>query len=153
MRVECVSIIYQPPLVLLGMKKVRFGKGKYNGFGGGVEIGETLEQTVIRETREEAGITIVNPERMGKIKFHFQNKEPNHLVHFFRAEYFFGTVKESEEMRPEWFSVEEIPYDQMWEGDRYWLPLLLKGKYFTGKFNFNKMDSISKFSLKILDKF
>jgi len=152
MKLECVSIIHQPPWVLLGMKKVRFGKGKYNGFGGSVERGETLEQTAIRETYEEAGITIIDPKRMGKIKFHFQNKEPDHLVHFFRAKYFFGTAKESEEMKPEWFREWEIPYNQMWEGDKYWLPLLLKEKYFTGKFNFNKSDSISKFSLNISDK-
>ena len=74
MRVESVSIVYEHPGILLGMKKVRFGKGKYNGFGGGVKRGETLEQSAIRETWEETGegITLINPRRIGKILFNFQ---------------------------------------------------------------------------------
>jgi hypothetical protein len=31
-------------------------------------------------------------------------------------------------MRPQWFSLDSIPYDLMWEGDRLWLPLLIKGQ-------------------------
>lgn len=42
-RIETVSIIYQHPVVLLGMKKKRLGKGMYNGFGGGVEPGRVKQ--------------------------------------------------------------------------------------------------------------
>jgi 8-oxo-dGTP pyrophosphatase MutT (NUDIX family) len=39
------------------MKKRGFGNGKYNGFGGKVENGETIQQAAIRETIEESGLT------------------------------------------------------------------------------------------------
>ncbi|MCK4647615.1 8-oxo-dGTP diphosphatase [Candidatus Pacearchaeota archaeon] len=152
MRTECVSILYKRPWVLLGLKKEGFGKGKYNGFGGGIEKGETLEEAAIRETYEEAGITIKNLERMGQIRFYFQGKEQDHLVNFFLASDFSGVAKETKEMKPEWFRRDKLPYYRMWEDDRYWLPLLLEGKYFTGKFNFNKKNLISKLKLNILDK-
>jgi len=35
-------------------------------------------------------------------------------------------VKETEEMKPEWFSIDEIPYDKMWDDDSYWMPRILK---------------------------
>ena len=57
-KTETVLIIHQHPKILLGMKKVRFGKGKYNGFGGRVENGETLEECAIRETYEETGLKV-----------------------------------------------------------------------------------------------
>jgi 8-oxo-dGTP pyrophosphatase MutT (NUDIX family) len=147
-KIETVSIIYSHPKILLGMKKVRFGKGKYNGFGGGVENGESLEECVIRETFEETGgIIIINPLRMGEILFHSQSEEDDHNVHFFRANQFRGSPRETEEMAPEWFNVGDIPYDEMWPDDRYWLPLLLEGRYFKGEFEFDLEGGIAKHEL------
>ena len=135
--IETVSIVYQHPRILLGMKKQRFGKGKYNGFGGEVEDGETLEQSVVRETLEEAGITIISPELMGKILFQFKSDEQDHLVYFFRTMQYQGIPQESDEMKPEWFDIDNIPYEEMWADDKYWLPLLLDDKKFEGNFQFN----------------
>ena len=42
-RIETVVIVYQPPRILLSMKKGKFGKGRYNGFGGKVELNEIQE--------------------------------------------------------------------------------------------------------------
>lgn len=147
MREEVISIIYQHPGILLGMKKTKFGKGKYNGFGGGVEKGETLEQAVIRETFEEAGIQIKNPERMGKNLFQFDDGEQDHLVHFFKSTEYTGIITETEEMTPEWFHIKDIPYEKMWEDDKYWLPLLLEGKKFKGIFHFDKDRKIYDYKL------
>ena len=43
-------------LILLGMKKRGFGTGKWNGFGGKVEAGESNEQAALRELKEESSI-------------------------------------------------------------------------------------------------
>ena len=144
-KIETLVVVYQPPRVLLAMKKVRFGKGKYNGFGGGCKDGESLEQCAIREFAEETGgAKLIDPRLLGKIKFTFLGSdEPDHLVHFYRAPGFEGTLRETEEMKPEWFEEKEIPYEKMWLDDRYWLPILLAGKSFEGWFNFKdgKIDS------------
>ena len=129
------------------MKKINFGKGKYNGFGGGVKDGESLEKCVIRETFEESYITIINPERMGEIKFQFESDEQDHLVNFFRAMQFFGQPSETNEMKPEWFNVNQIPYNQMWEDDKYWLPLLISGQKFKGDFLFDAYNKIIRYKL------
>jgi ADP-ribose pyrophosphatase YjhB (NUDIX family) len=151
MRIETVSIVYQPPRILLGMKKKRLGAGKYNGFGGGVEWWESLEECAVRETSEEAGITLLNPERYGNILFQFQIDEQDHLVHFFRASEYNGVARESDEMKPEWFDEMNIPYDKMWADDKYWLPLMLAGKKFEGNFVFDKNGGIYLHKLNEVD--
>ncbi len=152
MKVETVSIIYNHPKILLGMKKIRFGKGKYNGFGGGVEKYESIKESAIRETLEESGILMINPLKKGEILFHFQSNEDDHQVHFFRSDKFQGTPIETNEMKPFWFHINQIPYDKMWPDDKYWLPLLLENKCFTGYFEFNLDRKIANYQIKEVDK-
>jgi len=45
-------------------------------------------------------------------------------------------------MRPEWFKVSGIPYEQMWIDDKYWLPLLLDNKRFNGDLIYEGYDKI-----------
>jgi 8-oxo-dGTP diphosphatase / 2-hydroxy-dATP diphosphatase len=151
-KVETLITIYQNPKILLGMKKVRFGKGKYNGFGGKVKPGENLKECVTRETQEESGLKIKDLKKMGKILFSFESDEPDHLVHFFVATEFEGTPIETEEMKFEWFNINEIPYDKMWPDDIYWLPILLKGKKFNGKFKFNLQNEIKYHEIREVDE-
>ncbi len=146
-KIETVSIIYQHPKILLGMKKVRFGKGLYNGFGGSVEKDEGLINCAIRETKEEAGIIMINPIEMGEILFHFQSTEPNHEVHFFKSNHYIGKPKKSNEMKPKWFNINKIPYKQMWIDDKYWLPLLLENKFFKGEFHLDLERKIKAYEL------
>ena len=54
----------------------------------------------------------------------------------FATSSFEGKPQETEEMIPQWFDMDSIPYDQMWEDDRLWYPLLLQGKHFIGDFDF-----------------
>jgi 8-oxo-dGTP diphosphatase/2-hydroxy-dATP diphosphatase len=137
MRIETLVIVLQAPRILLAMKKQRLGAGKYNGFGGGVDNGESLQDCAIRETREEAGITILDPIYLGKILFKFlDTNEQDHQVHFYKATKFEGEPRETEEMKPVWFDQDNLPYDNMWIDDRYWMPLLLQDKKFMGEFHF-----------------
>ncbi len=136
-----LCIIHQHPKVLLGMKKRGFGAGRWNGFGGKVSEGESIEEAVKREIREEAGIEIEDFNKVGIIEFEFQGKPEILEVHIFRAENFSGEPVESEEMKPQWFHVDEIPFDEMWKDDIYWLPLLLESKKFKGKILFDNSDN------------
>ncbi|MEK7108993.1 MAG: 8-oxo-dGTP diphosphatase [Patescibacteria group bacterium] len=125
--------------LLLAMKKVRFGAGKYNGTGGHVEEGETPVAAAVRETFEEAGVTVLpeHAEPRGAIHFSFEGKPDwERLVHVFLAEKWAGEPVESDEMVPEWFALDAIPYDRMWIDDKHWLPLVLEGKAIDAEFHF-----------------
>lgn len=121
--------------ILLIEKKRGHGAGKINGPGGKIDPGETPLQSAIRETQEELLITPLEPVKLGELHFHMTDV-PHIICHVFRAEGFQGTPTETDEAVPVWHSFAEIPYDRMWEDDRYWLPLLLAKKSFEGKFSF-----------------
>lgn len=139
-----LGIVYQPPRVLLGMKKRGFGAGRWNGFGGKLQDGESLEESLRREFKEEAGIDIGHLEKRGILEFEYANNPEVFQVHIYLVREYTGEVSESEEMRPQWFSVEAIPFDTMWPDDAFWFPLFLAGKKFRGKFYFDENDAILK---------
>lgn len=141
-KIMTLCIIHQHPKVLLGMKKCGFGSGRWNGFGGKVLEGEEIEDAARRELSEEAGVEVGNIEKYGVIDFEFDGNPEILEVHIFKAGDFVGEPKESDEMRPQWFFVDEIPFKEMWPDDIYWVPLFLKGRKFKGKFKFGKGDSI-----------
>ena len=128
------------PQILLGYKKRGFGQGKYDGFGGKVLQGEDILAAALRELHEESGI-IVNPldlSSYGVITFSFPNKpEWDQEVHIFLAEKWSGIPAESEEMRPAWFPLSQIPYDQMWDDSHLWLPYILSRKTIHASFKMN----------------
>ncbi len=142
-------MIYQHPKVLLGMKKRRFGVGRWNGFGGKIEKGETLEQAATRELKEEVGIEAVKMEKQGILEFSFESDPAVLEVHIFRVTEFRGEPIETEEMKPQWFHVDHIPFEQMWSDDIHWFPFFLAGQKFRGKFLFDR-PSNAEYSAKIL---
>lgn len=146
-----LCIIHQPSKVLLGLKKRGFTMGVWNGFGGKVQSSETIDECVKREVFEEAGVEIEDPVKVGIIEFEFQNSREILEVHIYRAEKFSGEPAESDEMKPKWFQINEIPFDKMWSCDKLWLPLLLSGKKFKGKF-FLDRPADADYSGKIINK-
>lgn len=134
--------------VLLGMKKRGFGANRWNGFGGKVESGETIQEAAIRECREEAGVEVREMNDVGILDFEFSNGSLLE-VHLFKVLKFSGEPRESEEMKPQWFAIQDIPYAYMWRDDMYWLPHVLYGKRVQGKFFFGEGDVIMDYSLVI----
>ena len=162
-KILTLCIIHQHPRVLLGMKKRGFGAGfstekqglgmgRWNGFGGKLEPGESIEDAAKREVLEEAGVKVVSLEKMGQIDFEFVGDPQALEVHVFRVASFLGNPVESDEMKPQWFHVDEIPFDQMWPDDKYWLPLFLAGKKFKGKFIFEGQDKILEHKMETVLK-
>lgn len=139
--------------ILLGMKKRGFGAGRWNGFGGKVQEGETIEAAAKRETAEECGIVITGMKEVGVHEFEFEKERGTILeVHVFWITGFTGAPTETEEMRPEWFPLNAIPYDEMWPDDRYWLPIFLTGKKFRTKFLFGEEDSVLEQDIRVLEE-
>lgn len=128
--------------VLLGYKKQGFGSGKFAGFGGKLELGETPPACAVRELSEECGLQVDASHRqalayVGALTFIFPARPDwDELVHAFIVHAWQGQVTESSEMRPAWFRLDAIPYDRMWDDNRYWLPQALAGHKLNGRFVF-----------------
>lgn len=115
------------------MKKRGFGVGKWNGVGGKVDANETIEEAAVRECQEEIDVTPYDLQYIGRLHFYEQNDpEFHHDCHIFITTRWEGEPAESEEMRPQWFPVQKIPYHTMWADDTLWYPLMLDGKQFKG---------------------
>ena len=138
MKLVTILFLRKGDQILLALKKRGFGEGKWNGVGGKADPGESATQAAIRECQEEIGVTPINPTLVGKIKF-YEKTDPSfgHYAHVFFATEWGGQPTETEEMRPEWFTVQDIPYDKMWVDDILWLPLVLDGKLLEATITFD----------------
>ena len=121
--------------VLLIRKKRGLGAGKINGPGGRLEKNETPEECAIRETNEELIINPINVRPAGELFFHAEDMPRIH-GHVFIATDFDGTPTETEEAGPIWFALDDIPFEEMWEDDKYWLRQVLNGRSVRGYFTF-----------------
>lgn len=86
--------------------------------------------------------------KLGIIYFEFEGNPSELVVHVYKTEDYEGELIESEEMRPKWFNINEIPYDKMLLDDELWYPLMLEGKSFEGKFYFKGHNEILKYYIK-----
>jgi 8-oxo-dGTP diphosphatase/2-hydroxy-dATP diphosphatase len=135
-KVLTLCLVHESPRILLGMKKRGFGSGRWNGFGGKVEPGETIEQAAHRELKEEAGIAVTHMEKAGELLFEFVGDPVRLEIHVFRGHGVIGEPIESDEMRPQWYTERTLPYEQMWADDVHWFPYFLAGTPFEGTFVF-----------------
>ena len=121
---------------LLIHKKRGLGAGKINAPGGRLEDGESPLACAIREVEEEVCVTPKGITQQGELFFQFTN---GHSIHgyVFKATSCDGDPQETEEATPFWAPLADLPYDRMWADDRLWIPLLLAGNTFTGKFLFD----------------
>ena len=123
--------------ILLIRKKRGLGAGKINGPGGRLDPGETPIQCAVREVQEELGVTPLDLKKRGEHKFQFIDGYSIH-VHVFRANDIDGRPIETEEAIPLWTPLNAIPYHEMWEDDEIWIPHLIAGNQFHGRFLFDK---------------
>jgi mutator protein MutT len=136
-----LCLLIKPGEILLAMKKRGFGMGRWNGYGGKIESGETILEAAVREVAEEIGVVCNQNdlEEVARLKFYFPiKKEWDQEVVIFLVQNWNGEPTETEEMKPQWFRIVELPFDQMWPDDRYWLPKVLAGKKLRGEFYFNE---------------
>ncbi len=121
--------------LLLIRKKRGHGVGKINAPGGKIDVGETPRDCALREMREEVGIRALNPTPMAELRF-VDRVDAQWLGYVFVAGDYRGKPVETAEARPFWVSLDAIPYGDMWEDDRIWLPEILAGRPVRGDFLF-----------------
>lgn len=122
--------------ILLIEKKRGLGAGKVNGPGGRMDPGERPIDTAIRELFEELCVEATGVTEHGELRFQFASGYGLHC-HVFRADACIGEPKETDEAVPLWTPLDAIPYPRMWADDALWLPLLVAGKRFRGRFVFD----------------
>jgi len=142
MRFETLCYVLDGGRVLMIEKRRGLGAGKLNAPGGKVERGETPEEAAIREVREEVGVEVKDLEFMGVLEF-VNNGSIHSHCYVFISRSFDGVPKETEEARPVWVSADSLPYSKMWEDDKLWLPLVLKGKKVFARFWFKDWQLVS----------
>ena len=111
-------------------------RGKWNGLGGKLDAGESPEECVIRELREESGLTIIEPRLRGVLTFPaFKNGE-DWLVFVYTATRYEGSLGACAEGDLEWVEDARLATLPLWEGDLIFLPWLEQEKFFSGKFSY-----------------
>ncbi|HEV7402021.1 MAG TPA: 8-oxo-dGTP diphosphatase [Chthoniobacteraceae bacterium] len=129
--------------VLLIHKKRGLGAGKVNAPGGKIEPGESEPAAAVRETMEEVGVTPHRPRPRGELHFQFTDGYSLHCT-VFVADGCTGEPIETDEATPFWRPVDEIPYGEMWEDDRHWLPQMLRGQRIIAWFTFDHETMLTK---------
>ncbi len=128
-------------------KKDDVHEGKWNGLGGKFEPGESPEDCVIREIREESGLKIKSPSLKGVLTFPGFAKDEDWYVFVFTASQFTGRLIDSSEGNLEWVPDRDLLKLNLWEGDRVFLPLLKRRGHFSGKFHY-KNGRLVKYSVE-----
>ncbi|MEM8996580.1 MAG: 8-oxo-dGTP diphosphatase [Acidobacteriota bacterium] len=133
--------------ILLIRKKRGLGAGKVNGPGGRLEGDETPLECAVRECVEELHVEPLDPRERGRLRFQF--KDGYGLdVHVFHAAAHRGDARETDEAIPLWTAYGDIPYDEMWQDDRLWIPHLLADRTFHGRFLFDG-DAMTDHTLEV----
>ena len=96
---------------------------KWIGVGGGFENGESPEDCLLREVREETGLTLTSYSLRGVITFVTDCQESEYMF-LYTADGFSGELTDCEEGTLEWVPKSRIYALPIWEGDRVFLRLL-----------------------------
>lgn len=134
--VATLVFVVDGPRLLLIRKKRGLGAGKINAPGGRCEPGESFEACAVREVEEELGITPLDVVYAGENRFQFVDGYSIHAK-VYRASRWTGMPVETPEAVPLWVAVDAIPWAEMWEDDRLWIPHLLAGRRFAGRYVFD----------------
>jgi len=135
--------------VLLGRKRRGFGAGKLVAPGGKIRPLEESVECAIRECQEETGITPTLADPIGHIIAHDPGGTTQ-VVTVYRTEDFAGHASPTDELLPEWYEISglERHYDEMFDGDRYWLPMLFRNERFVAEITYDPDWKVAQVHLK-----
>jgi 8-oxo-dGTP diphosphatase len=135
--VATLLFVVEPARILLIRKKRGLGAGKVNGPGGRLEPGETPIDAAIREVGEELCVVPHDVAKRGELAFQFTDGYAL-FCHVFTAAGCAGEPQETDEAVPLWTPLDAIPYGEMWADDELWIPHMLAGRWFSGRFIFDR---------------
>lgn len=104
-------------------KKHDVNKDKWIGVGGHFEQGESPEDCLLREVKEETGLTLKSYRFRGILTFNFNDNESEYIC-LYTADGFEGELRDCDEGTLEWVPKSEIHNLNLWEGDKIFFDLL-----------------------------
>ena len=115
-------------------KKNDIHEGKWVGIGGHLELGETPDEAMIREMKEETGLVPLELNFKGVITFpNFNGKGEDEIVYFYTCDKFEGKLIDCREGKLEWIDDNKINDLNLWEGDRIYFNWMKEDRFFIGK--------------------
>lgn len=110
-------------------KAVDINKDKWIGIGGHLEEGESPEECLVRETREETGLELTDYSLRGVITF-VADSYPTEYMFLYTAAGFSGTMISCDEGDLEWVPIKDVEKLPIWEGDKVFFRLLREQEEF-----------------------
>ena len=110
-------------MLLRNKKKKDINKEKYIGVGGHLEPGETKESALLREVKEETGLTLLNYQYRGRL--FFINDDFQEIIHLYTSDKFIGDIIPCNEGELHWINIDKLLDYPHWEGDEYFLKKLI----------------------------
>ncbi len=106
-------------------KKEDLNRGKWVGIGGKLEAGETKEECLLREVKEETSLTLSEYRYCGEVHF-IHNIYPPEIMHLYHATDYEGEISDCNEGVLAWQPISKLDSLPMWEGDKIFFSLLRK---------------------------
>jgi ADP-ribose pyrophosphatase YjhB (NUDIX family) len=135
--------------VLLGKGKRNIVRGKWVCPGGKIRKGEGRRDSVIREVQAECGLRLRRLRKVGVIQVYRQDLDTLLIVHTYTSSNFSGKLRSAAEMKPKWFSVDRLPWKNMWPDDKLCLPPIFNGWRVSGEFVLANADAMISASVVI----
>ncbi len=123
-------------------------KDKWNGLGGKLEQGESPEECLIREVKEESGLDVIDYRLAGFLTFPLFDGKHDWYVYLYEVNKVTGTIIDSPEGKLEWINNEDLFDLPLWEGDHKFIKWMFEGRFFSAKFIYKNsilIDSSVKF--------
>ena len=123
-------------------KKNDINKDKWIGVGGHFEYGESPEECLLREVKEETGLTLLDYKARGIITFIYGENVVEYM-HLFTSDSFEGDLIECDEGELVWVPIDEVQNLPIWEGDMVFFKLLEeRDDFFLLKLRYNEIDEL-----------
>ena len=104
-------------------KKNDVNKDKWIGVGGHFEAGESPEDCLLREVKEETGLTLTSWQFRGIVTFCYSD-DPAEYMCLYTADEFVGTLTDCKEGALEWVPKDQVRSLNLWKGDLLFLELM-----------------------------
>ena len=128
-------------------KENDYNEGFWIGVGGHIEANETPDETLVREVKEETGLTLLGYKKRGIV--YFKNEDFEEAMHLYTSSFFKGELIDCDEGELNWVDIEQLSHLNMWAGDKEFLSLLANGEdYFEIRLIYKGKELIDSIRLK-----